>query len=216
MAPPGARDAGITSALSTNKATLVCRVTGIINGSFTEPGKQEAVASAACAESHADNYGSTILLSKESDGRWQFRWREPGLITRHCTGFRLSDRRDGLLCVDFYSHMGSREQYLYWIDLSKPARQRVAMLVSIEDTMLTGLKESTEANIERVDLGPPLTVVVRYGKVSLPDDVREKNVLAEVEPADIATDRYRLEYTFDGIRFRPTESTDRILKLIKH
>jgi len=90
------------------------------------------------------------------------------------------------------------------------------MLVSIADTMLTGWKESTEANIERVLPGPPLVVVVRYGKASLPEDVRQKNLLAVVEPADIPTESYRLEYAFDGTRFTPTEPTVRMLKSISH
>jgi hypothetical protein len=214
MRPLGANDAGIRLALSTNTETEWCEADSLLRGAFTSTTAREVIVNLRCAEAHADNYGSTALLSRQN-GVWKFVWREPGLITRHCTRIRFAGGRDSVLCRDFFSMMGSRERYLYTIDFAGPPKRRHGHIVGTADTMGSGNDRVTQANIQRVTLGDPLVVWIRHGTAKLTQAASEAQMVSLYEPPPIATKLYRLEYVLRQNRYEPTPASLKMIRLLK-
>jgi len=77
----------------------------LISGSFSEPGKSQAAAVFAGCESHAENFGGTLLVERKGDV-WVHASYRSGFHPTSCKTFARPDRRDVLICTWTTDHQG--------------------------------------------------------------------------------------------------------------
>lgn len=81
----------------------------LVYGSFTKAGADEAAASLDGCESHAENWGGTVLAERKA-GAWSMARYDSGLHPDSCVAFRRGDDRDLLICRWVDGHQS------YWHD----------------------------------------------------------------------------------------------------
>lgn len=79
--------------------------TDVTFGSFTAPGRQEALLNLCVAQSDACD--GVTLLRREA-GRWKAVYHTPDVTARECLKFRRFDGRDALACRGHYVMYGSK------------------------------------------------------------------------------------------------------------
>ena len=206
------------------KTFLPWSFSAVTRGHFLAPQSDDAVISTDGCETHADNFGGSILLTRRS-GVWTMLWYKPGVPTARCHKVSLSTGREILVCMGVAGGMGAHSTQLYTEDLTKPVATLMAEgsepFFSAFDNTATCAEDRpdsvTRSVIDRVEFVPApsgparITVTASYGKKSrTPAEIRA------CEPADLpATTAYRIEFVFDGAGYRPTPSTAAAAKVFR-
>ncbi|HEY3493156.1 MAG TPA: hypothetical protein VGK73_00665 [Polyangiaceae bacterium] len=87
------------------------------DGSFSAPGRRELSLTFDGCESHAQNWGGTLLCRSEPDGIWFVEY-ESGLRPDRCQPLRLPDGHDVLVCEWQDAHQGHSRSYVFVFDFS--------------------------------------------------------------------------------------------------
>jgi hypothetical protein len=93
-------------------------------------------------EPHSENFGGTILLTRES-GSWKKLWYKAGVETRQCHKVKQATGREILVCLGGYGGQGFVSTSLYVEDLTTPTPALMANtqpdgnLFEVEDNVAT-------------------------------------------------------------------------------
>src|SRR5271154_242010 len=91
----------------------------VTQGHFLSPTSDDGVLSMQGCESHAENFGGTILLTHGFQG-WAMKWYRAGVETSECHRVRLQAGREILVCLGETGTAGSLLAELYVEDLLDP------------------------------------------------------------------------------------------------
>ncbi len=195
----------------------------ITRGHFLSPTSDDAALSMEGCESHAYNFGGTILLTRKA-GKWTLLWYKGGVPTTNCHRGKLQSGREILICLGAWGGQGNVWTDLYVEDLSAPKPGLMSgnggAIFEVFDSSLTCGEFGEESKplplkrdyIERVTFQNAadgtlrgLSVFARYG---------EQNMTAEQVKACIderipgrphrglnfnpPTKPYRVDFKFDG------------------
>ena len=78
-----------------------------MTGHFTAPSAENVLLSMNGCEPHANNFGGSVLLTRQS-GKWERTWYVAGALTNSCRKIALATKREILLCEGGY--MGSERE----------------------------------------------------------------------------------------------------------
>jgi hypothetical protein len=184
----------------------------VLQGHFRSPTSDDAVLAMSGCEAHSENFGGTILLTRQS-AKWTMLWYKGGVPTAGCHRVTLQDKREILICLSGeYGGQGYVSRDLYVEDLLTPkealmADSETAFFSSFDDTGTCGhdfenpLKPFpiTLGFIDRVQFNNAvdgtlrgLTVFGRYGERPM--------TLAQ---AQACIDEYNPTKPHHGLSFRP-------------
>lgn len=97
----------------------------ITYGHFLSAGSEAAVLSMYGCEAHTENFGGTILLTRNS-GKWKMLWYKPGVETSACHKVQLETGREILVCFGDYGGQGIVSTALYVEDMLAPVAALMA------------------------------------------------------------------------------------------
>jgi hypothetical protein len=97
----------------------------VLRGHFLSPQSDDAVLSMAWCEAHEENFGGTILLSKQS-GKWNMHWYKAGVPSDNCHRAKLQSGREILICLGAYGGQGMVGTAVYLEDLLAPHKALLA------------------------------------------------------------------------------------------
>jgi hypothetical protein len=89
----------------------------VTRGHFLSSESDDATVATLGCESHSDNFGGTILLTRRS-GQWKMLWYKGGVDTAACHKVGLADRREILVCLGGTGAQGYLTTSLYIEDLA--------------------------------------------------------------------------------------------------
>jgi len=204
-------------------------------GSFTSSGMEEAAATLAGCESHAENYGGT-LLARRRDGKWEAVRYDSGFHPDQCITFRVRGGRDTLLCSWTDGHQSYFHTQILAYDFNgEDLERRWQEIVTIDDSSAAGclgLPPGWKVESGRVEAfglldtqgDGSLELVVDVDHVAaFPNPAYEamcKQLFESMEdehrePVDPARalgpmKRHRLVYVDSGAGFEPTAITRRL------
>jgi hypothetical protein len=132
----------------------------------------DAVLSMQGCESHAENFGGTILLTRSFQG-WAMKWYKAGVETSQCHKVSIQDGREILVCIGETGGQGNVRTELYVEDLLRPAATLMAEdespFFSANDNSLRCGEdpEVTRSFIEKVEFaGSAISVTASFGQGS--------------------------------------------------
>lgn len=120
------------------------RIAGLLTGSFTKPGAQEAVVRMEGCEGHVNNFGGMVLLQREAKG-WRFVRYDAGNNPGACQSIPLPDGRLGLVCVLDYMQSGEEAHILSLTDWSR--REQKDPLLVLRNTIVASCSMSGKSYI---------------------------------------------------------------------
>jgi len=179
---------------------------GVIYGSFTRTGAEEAVANFSGCEPHANNFGGSILLEKSPSG-WKAKSYQAGFISDQCLKYRLRAGRDLMLCEGGYTGQGEIDSQLFIFDYALQGDHQTNTLLSTMDNVgaclpgdkIVGSIESVHLRDLNHDGMPDLVVTLKAGKVKPPagheQDCGDSPVLPAVKTQE-------LDFLFDDGTFK--------------
>ena len=97
----------------------------VFRGHFLSPKSDDAVLSMAWCEAHEENFGGTVLLTKQS-GKWNMLWYKAGVPTDNCHRAKLQGGREILICPGAYGGQGMIATSIYKEDLLAPQKALLA------------------------------------------------------------------------------------------
>jgi hypothetical protein len=191
---------------STNPAENSFSLYGVIYGSFTRAGNQEAVANFSGCEPHANNFGGSVLFEKSPQG-WKVKNYAAGFISGECLKYRLASGRELLICRGGYSGQGENDSSLFVFDYTLPKEQRSQRLLRTSDTLATCQSgDQVTGSIEGIELRdlnhdglPDIAVSVKAAKVHVPDG-REQDCGAHLKLP--AVKPQEIDFLFSGGSFK--------------
>jgi hypothetical protein len=216
----------------------------VIAGSFTKPGASEIAAVFQGCESHAENYGGTLLLEKVASG-FRSLYYASGVHPSWCKPRKRSDGRDLLVCkwADAHQGTGFTEVFVYDFARSSAADPTAGWtsLVHVEDTSFSvcfGI--SPESGVRQGEVGDvrfqgksgnDLAIEIRHRRTPFSTGLDQKiskacQTAAAKQPPDeggVSVDVPKLvgapakdvlELTFDGSGWKPTAKTAKIIKAL--
>ena len=158
-------------------------------------------------------------------------WYKPGVVTSQCHKIPLVTGREILVCISGTGIMGSSHTELYVEDLLRPAatlmsEDEVPFFVAPDNIHTCGYDPEHETKpfaitysfIEKVDFSsatpPTVSVTASYGRYSpAPEEAKTCASNADGWVKPIPTKWYRLEFTFDGRSYRPTDESAEAAKI---
>ena len=196
----------------------------VTRGHFLSPTSEDAVLWMEGCESHASNWGGTLLLTREAD-RWKKVWYRSGLVTDQCHKVALVDGREILVCIGRAAAQGNVGTDLYVEDLLHPTevlmadKGDAAFFGLYDDTLTCGDGQGrtfradpiTRAFIQKVEFksdGKELSVTAAHGKRRM---TKEDAAACEAEggPGNKRTSRflppvktYQIDFVFDGHTYK--------------
>lgn len=209
---------------------------GVIRGHFLSPTSDDAVLWMTGCEPHAANFGGTILLTRKGH-RWSMLWYKSAIQTEKCHKTRLTSGREILVCIGTAGAQGNNWTELYIEDLLEPKptlmageRDDGAFFAAADDTPTCGWQQGAKApdtdpvirsHIDKVEFStrtvsgaPMVSVTASFGK--------KKMTLAEVEAClaeqrDVlpSTKTYRMDFLYDGRRFKPAPSSVEAVRIFE-
>jgi hypothetical protein len=211
-------------------------------GSFTRPGADQAAAVFNGCESHAGNYGGTLLVER-SAGAWKAVAYFGGVNPDDCIVFRRRDRRDVIVCRWRDGHQSNWHDYVVSYDFARGTPDDLSLgwseILQLDDdtaaACLLGdakthptVRRGTADRLELADVNrdgfADLVVHVTYAKAprgrafedrcaELIASLEQEGAPAvDITPALGPQARYRLEFVHDGKAFVPTPATARRMK----
>lgn len=212
---------------------------GWVKGSFTRPGAEQIAATLDGCESHAENWGGTLVAEKRDQGHALVRY-DSGVHPDACVPFRRKDGRDVLVCRwgDGHQSRWHDNVFSYDFERSKPddVEKGWDILVTMDDDSTAGcmgVEPGTDVRAGKVesyalkdedgDGQPELVVEVSQAR-SKPNKAYEaacKKWEESMEnggpPVDVAKalgtrKKSRLVFSYDGTKFVPTKATAGVLK----
>jgi hypothetical protein len=91
----------------------------LVRGAFTRAGADEAAAVFSGCESHAENWGGTLLAKREGNA-WRAVEYRSGVHPQSCKAFRRPDGRDMLVCRWVDGHQSFWHDRLFSYDFAQP------------------------------------------------------------------------------------------------
>jgi hypothetical protein len=196
----------------------------VTRGHFRSPQSDDAVLSMSGCESHAFNFGGTILLTRQS-GKWTMLWYKGGVPTKNFHRVKLQSGREILICLGEYGGQGNVWTDLYVEDLLAPVSALMSgkgkiIFEVFDNTATCGLNPEDESKtfpltrhyVERVQFQSAtdgtfrgLSVFGRHGERSM--TVAQVNACTDEQipgrphrGLDFRppTKPYRVDFTFDG------------------
>lgn len=217
----------------------VCFLEDFYRGSFSAPGKDEAVlALAACGADRVNDIapGSVVLASREASSGWTVKAVQPNTNARGCSLAKRPDRTL-LICADGFGAFGDGSlSWRFTLDFSRPESQRVQVFSKLfqspsSSCMLGGelLAERGVADVEIVsekledvdrDGDDDLTVVIARAAVPpSPAIAKQHEALCKKKP-DASPQakelvgkprRFTLEFRGEPTGLRATDATKKLL-----
>ncbi len=191
-------------------------VNGVVFGHFLAPGSIDAAVSVSGCEPHANLFGGTYLLSKR-DTRWRLMWYRGGVPTGHCHLVAAKDRRDRLVCLEEFGGQGNVFTWIFMQDLAHPIEfgdgQRLTKVFEVYDSQYAcgGVEDPPQLRayreeIQRVEFDASgMTVTALHGFRRMAQAEIDRCV--QGHPMSIATRIYKIEFLFDGFRYRVAPSS---------
>ena len=112
---------------------------GITRGHFFSPHSDDVALAMGGCEGGYNNYGGTILLTKQSE-TWTMLWYKGGVPTARCHRGKLESGREILVCLGRYGGQGNVWTDLYIEDLLTPVSAGAA---GKEGTVLSAFDNSS-------------------------------------------------------------------------
>lgn len=204
-------------------------------GHFTSKADNLLLSGAGC-EPHSLDFGGSFLFILRPD-RPELLTYNQGLITDHCHKLRADNGRDDLVCQNAYGGQGTTWRFVYLVSFEADGKSRREPIFTAIDTIdtcgygpegieITGPVQHSE--IEAVsfpdlngDGRADLLITASLGKKLLTQGEREMCMQKtgtmnwdSYEPAvAVPTKDYRIEFLFDGKRFRVTPRSEATLEL---
>ena len=110
----------------------------VLRGHFLSPTSDDTVLSMGGCESHALNFGGTILLTRRA-GKWMRLWYKGEIPTGECHRVKLESGREILICYGSYGGQGNVWTDLYFEDLLMPLS---ALMSGKEGTVFSAFDNS--------------------------------------------------------------------------
>ena len=151
-----------------------------ISGAFTSAGADQRVMPMWGCETHAENYGGTVLLERGTDGFVLHRYIS-GLSANQCWPVRRVDGRDLLVCTRSDVHQGTAEQNLFVSDLTASDAQIFATpaLLYVSDDEMSGCWSERGRDVSSTEMAVPrLSTRAGHVELTVELDVREGKVTA--------------------------------------
>lgn len=205
-------------------------------GSFTGAGRQQLAATFWGCESHAANWGGTLVLDKVG-GRWKKNTYRAGL-NAVCDAYPRGDGTDLLLCLWYDAHQGWGHHRVTIYDLQRSEDQAWETLVDVQSNVGSACTAGVDRfpvvhhridNLELVDVDRDgkrdLVVPVKAIKGTTSRAYQEacwaweqwstegRQGPAPAEPSSLMSKPWdvRLLFKYDGQRFVPTDQTKQAL-----
>jgi hypothetical protein len=197
----------------------------VTRGHFLSPASDDVVLAMGGCESHSENFGGTILLTRRAQ-KWRMLWYKAGVPTEHCHNVQRSDGREILVCIGSYGGQGSVWTALYLEDFLSPNATLMAgdagVFIEVSDNILTCGGDPSKPTplirhyIERVEFRTRpagsirgLSVFARLGERSMTSEqvracIDEQSLNKPHKGIDFSppTKPYRVDFTFDGRTFK--------------
>lgn len=199
-------------------------------GHFLSPTSEDAVLWMSGCESHASNFGGTILLTRRSR-KWSMLWYKSAVQTAQCHKVLRRDRREILVCIAEDGAQGNETTDLYVEDLLTPKPTLRAgeandgtFFSAFDDTATCGWQQGADApdvspvirtNIDEVQFSnrtepgagaPSISVVASYGKKQM--TLEEIKACMDKQEGVLPTLKsYRMDFLYDGGDYEPTPSS---------
>src|SRR5207253_2158254 len=87
----------------------------VTKGHFLSASSEDAVLSMAGCESHSENFGGSLLLTRRANG-WRMLWYKAGVQTSKCHKVSLPGGREGLVCMGKDGGQGFLTASLSFVD----------------------------------------------------------------------------------------------------
>lgn len=132
---------------------------GILTGSFTAPGEDEALMHASGCESHAKNMGGDFLF-RRSGGKWSLvRYASGAPANGDCLKALWGNGRDAVICQvqDMHQGTASNAVQLMTFDAAGPAKtetadyRKVNFVIAYDSSANCGFGSSPTAQFDKVD-----------------------------------------------------------------
>jgi hypothetical protein len=215
-------------------------LTGVTRGHFLSTSSDDAVLSMTGCEPHGENWGGTVLLTREPRG-WKMLWYKAGVETSKCHKVPVENAREILVCLGSYGGQGTVVSALYVEDLLAPTLVLMAsggreFFNVLDNVSLAGSCRDLDGGpvplrrggIDKVEFGKNandgLAVVVTASlgeKRPTSEEIETcESTLAKVEPRHkldvfLGTKTYHLEFFFDGHDFKPTPEGAKAAQLLR-
>lgn len=192
----------------------------VTRGHFLSPTSDDAALFMEGCEPHSENWGGTILLTRESQG-WVMKWYKAGVETSQCHKVALQSAREILVCLGETGGQGFNSTELYVEDLLHPAatlmgEDEAPFFAADDDTLTCGYDEElkttskvTRAFIEKVefsaDTPAAISVTAGLGETT----VTTEEALACMKHRDGSevpsppVKIYHLDFFFNGHDYQP-------------
>lgn len=181
----------------------------VVYGKFLDTRAPYAVLDFDGCEPHANNFGGSVILRWKGLTRWEFVRYEPGSRTSNCQKLTARDRHDLLLCRVGWMGQGYTVDGLSLLDLREKANWRP--LLSLNANTGTCDKDLYQIEIASWELRSQRLRV----QAAATRWRRSVEGCQEAKPPLGATQRYTLEYRFDGRRFIPGAQTAKLAKTLE-
>jgi hypothetical protein len=200
----------------------------VTRGHFLSPTSDDAMLSVDGCEPHSENFGGTILLTRNFKG-WEMMWYTRGIETSQCHKVPLQDTREILVCIGRYGGQGDIWTELYSEDLLRPttnlmAAEAPSFFAAFDNTLTCGDHFKDEAHpfpitrsfIDKVEFQAiatgrvsAISVMASFGRnTTTPERVlaciRASNGASEFAPT---VRSYHLDFVFDGHTYKPTAAS---------
>lgn len=170
------------------------KLTGVTVGHFLSPTSDDAVVAMQGCETHADNYGGTVLLTRQPGG-WVKDWYKAGVVTSQCHKVTTKDNREILACIGASGVQGASSTELYVEDMLRPGTTLMgedeAPFFRVNDDLRACGTDGviTHSVIEKVEFSDATPAAI-----SVTASLGKRPAAGCVAPA---LTRYRFEFAFD-------------------
>ncbi len=138
----------------------------VLRGHFRSPASEDAVLAISGCESHADNFGGTVLLTRDS-GRWRMLWYKAGVPSAECHRVKLQSGRDILICLGGYGMLRALSVFARQGERTvTPAQVRACQEEQVPGIPHRGLNFNAPTKLYRVDFKFDGKQMVRVGESS--------------------------------------------------